>query len=197
MTGETNDAMLKALATRRSVKADLLTAPGPSATQLNAILTIAARVPDHKKLAPWRFMIIEGQAREQAGEFAAIACQQEEKDPPSPVRLEMERGRFLRAPLVVAVISSPVRRPGAPEWEQVLSAGAAAMNLCHAANAMGFATHWLTEWIAYSPYMRSSFGLSETERIVGFIHIGTATEKPDDRERPDLVSIVSRWNGSA
>ena len=188
-----NNAMLAALQARRSVKPDMLTEPAPSPEQIVDILTIASRVPDHKKLAPWRFIVFEGEARARAGEIFTEALKAEEIEPPSPVRLETERSRFLRAPLVIAVVSRVSLRPGAPEWEQVLSAGASAMNLCHAANAMGYATSWLTEWMAYSPAVKSAFGLAENERIAGFVHIGTAKESPSERERPALSDIVTRW----
>ncbi len=191
-----NPALIEALATRRSIKADRLAAPAPSAEELNTILTIAARVPDHKKLVPWRFIVFEGEARQAVGEIFAAACQAEENEP-SHVRLDTERARFLRAPLVVAVVSRISKRPGAPEWEQVLSAGAAAFNLCLAANAMGYGTCWLTEWVAYSPFVREKLGLAENERIVGFIHIGTPMEKPEERERPSLDAIVTRWDGGS
>lgn len=188
-----NDALIEALETRRSVKPDRLAAPAPAGAELDRILTVAARVPDHKKLVPWRFIVFEGEARAAAGEIFAAACQAEEKDPPSHVRLDTERARFLRAPLVVAVVSRIAKRPGAPEWEQILSAGAAAFNLCLAANALGYGTSWLTEWIAYSPYVREKLGLAENERIVGFVHIGTPMEKPEERDRPKLADIVTRW----
>lgn len=184
---------LKLLASRRSVKPDKLAAPGPSAAELQQILTIAARVPDHKKLVPWRFIVFEGEARDKFGAAIAEACAAEDRDPPSAVRLETERKRFLRAPLVVAVISRIVPKPGAPEWEQTLSAGACTYNLCLAANAMGYGTNWITEWIAYSPRIRTALGLAENERVAGFVYIGTASEKPDERERPDLDSLVTRW----
>lgn len=187
-----NEAMLSALRTRRSVKPDLLVEPAPSAQDLEDILTIAARVPDHKKLAPWRFIVISGEARAKAGAICAEACKAEDSEP-SPIRLETEANRFSRAPLVIAVVSRVTPRPGAPEWEQILSAGAAAMNLCHAANARGYATCWITEWIAYSPIVRRGFGLSESERFVGFIHIGTAKETPTDRDRPALADIVQTF----
>lgn len=187
-----NDLLLEALATRRSVKADRLAAPAPSGEELDRILTIAARVPDHKKLVPWRFIVFEGAARAAAGEVFAAACQAEENEP-SHVRLDTERNRFLRAPLVVAVVSRVAKRPGAPEWEQILSAGAAAFNLCLAANAAGYGTSWLTEWVAYSPFVREKLGLAENERIAAFVHIGTAQEKPEERERPRLADIVTRW----
>jgi nitroreductase len=188
-----NDDVLQLLATRRSVKPDKLVAPAPSGEELERILTIAARVPDHKKLVPWRFMVFEGDARAAAGEIFAAACEAEEKDPPSPIRLQTERARFTRAPLVVGVVSRATPRPGAPEWEQILSAGAAAYNLCLAANASGYGTNWLTEWIAYSPMVRQRLGLAENERIAAFVYIGTATEKPDERDRPKLADIVTRW----
>jgi nitroreductase len=187
-----NDALLAALETRRSVKPDRLEAPAPTGAELDRLLAIAARVPDHKKLVPWRFIVFEGEARAAAGEIFAAACQAEEKDP-SHVRLETERQRFLRAPLVVAVVSRIAKRPGAPEWEQILSAGAAAFNLCLAANAAGYGTSWLTEWIAYSPFVKEKLGLAENERIAGFVHIGTPKEKPEERDRPSLADIVTRW----
>lgn len=183
---------LELLKSRRSVKPDLLTQPAPSPGELATILGIAARVPDHKKLTPWRFVVIEGAARERLGEIAAEACRREEAEPPSHVRLETERKRFLRAPLVVAVVSRVKETRGAPEWEQILSAGAACMNLCIAANAHGYGTCWITEWISYSKYFTSEFGLADNERIAGFIHIGTAAEKPAERERPEMDKIVSR-----
>jgi nitroreductase len=187
-----NDAALQLLTTRRSVKPDRLAAPAPSGEELDRILTIAARVPDHKKLVPWRFMVFEGDARAAAGELFVAACKAEENEP-SPVRLETERNRFMRAPLVVAVVSRVAKRPGAPEWEQILSAGAAAFSLCLAANAAGYGTSWLTEWVAYSPSVRAGLGLQENERIAAFVQIGTAMEKPDERDRPNLADIVTRW----
>jgi nitroreductase len=190
-----HNPMLELLKSRRSVKPDLLAEPAPSRKELETILTVAARVPDHKKLAPWRFMIIEGEARAKAGEIIAAACAVEDAEPPSAVRLDLERRRLMRAPLVVAIVSRVVETRGAPEWEQVLSAGASAYNLCLAANAMGYATSWLTEWYSYSPSVKAAFGLAENERFVGFVHIGTATQKPDERVRPELKDIVTVWQG--
>lgn len=187
------DATLQLLRTRRSSKPDLLIAPGPDARQVDELLTIAARVPDHKKLVPWRFIVFEGEARARFGEVMARVCAEEEKEPPSDVRLDFERQRFLRAPLVIAVVSRVVETKGAPEWEQILSAGASAMTLCIAANAMGFATCWLTEWVAYSPRIGSELRLAANERIVGFVYIGTASVKPDERPRPALADVVTRW----
>lgn len=185
--------MLTMLATRRSVKPDKLVEPAPSAAELEQILSIASRVPDHKKLTPWRFIVFEGAARARMGEIVADACRAEEKEPPSRVRLETERKRFLRAPLVVAVVSRVTPKPGAPEWEQILSAGASCFNLCLAANALGYGTSWITEWLAYSPRVRAALGLADNERIAGFIHIGTRAETPEERERPRLAEIVTHW----
>lgn len=190
-----NKATLELLARRRSVKPDKMVEPGPDASQLDEILKIAARVPDHKKLVPWRFIVFSGDARARFGEKIAEACQAEEKEPPSPFRLDTERRRFSRAPVVVAVISRVVPKPGAPEWEQLMSAGAACYNLCVAANAAGFVTNWLTEWIAYSASIKAALGLAENERVAGFVYIGTKSEEPEDRERPVMADIVTHWEG--
>jgi nitroreductase len=188
-------AILEFLKRRRSAKPPLLALPGPTEEQLEDILTVAARVPDHKKLAPWRFVVFEGDARARFGEVLAASLSAEEKEPPSSVRLDMEKKRFTRAPVVVAVISRTVDNPGAPEWEQVLSCGAAAFNMCLAANALGFGTAWITEWYSYSRGVAAALGLAANERIAGFVYIGTETERQPDRDRPALASIVTRWQG--
>ena len=105
----------------------------------------------------------------------------------------MERGRFLRAPFVLAVVSEIKPRPGAPEWEQILSAGALCFNICIAANALGFGTSWITEWIAYSAHVRSALQLKDNERIAGFIYMGQPAEKPEERDRPDPKALLTRW----
>jgi len=191
MAQDTVDLLLK----RRSAKPAFLAEPGPTAQQLDTILTAAGRVPDHKKLEPWRFIIFEGEARAGFGRILLKACLAEEKQTPSAARLEMERTRLLRAPTVVAVISRVTPNPAAPEWEQILSCGAACFNLCLAANALGFGTAWITEWYSYSPAVRDGLELAANERIAGFIYIGTATEQQPDRDRPQLANIVSRWTG--
>jgi len=183
------------LASRRSVKANLLCEPGPSDAELREILTVGARVPDHKKLEPWRFIVFAGAAREQMGEVFAKACLAEQDAEASPVRLETERQRFLRAPVVVAVVSSIKDNPAVPEWEQTLSAGAVGFSTCLAANAKGYGTQWLTEWICYSEGVRGALGLTGGERIAAFIYIGTPRERLDDRDRPDLNRIVEHWSG--
>ena len=186
---------LELLLKRRSVKPVMLTEPGPNPVELEAILTAAARVPDHKKLVPWRFILFEGEARANFGRVLLKALQAEEKAAPSAARLETERTRLVRAPTVIAVISRVTPNPAAPEWEQVLSCGAACFNLCLAANALGFGTSWITEWYSYSRTVQRALGLQANERIAGFIYIGTAKEPQAERERPKLAEIVSRWNG--
>ena len=157
--------------------------PGPSRASLDAMLTIAARVPDHKKLAPWRFIVIEGDAGARFGAELARVCASKEPEA-SESRHATERDRFLRAPAIVAVMSNPVTHPAAPEWEQMLSAGAVCLNLLHAASAQGFGAQWITEWYGYDAQVRAAFGLAAHERIAGFVYIGTPTEKPPSASGP-------------
>ena len=186
---------LELLLRRRSAKAAMLSEPGPDPGELEAILTAAARVPDHKKLVPWRFILFEGDARAAFGRVLLKACAAEEKEPPSAARLEAERTRLLRAPTVVAVVSRVTPNPGAPEWEQILSCGAACLNMCLAANALGYGTCWITEWYSYSAGVRAGLRLAANERMAGFVYIGTTREQQADRDRPDLSKIVTRWTG--
>ena len=184
------NATLDLLKTRRSVPPTLLAEPGPDRAALDAILTLAARVPDHGKLAPWRFLVIAGAARERIGETIAAAFAADDPEA-GPERLEQERRRLMHAPVAVAVVSRAGPHVKIPEWEQVLSAGAAAMNLVVGANASGFATSWLTEWYAYDRRILDALGLAPSEKLAGFVHIGTAREVPSDRPRPDLAEIVT------
>ena len=191
MSQETIDLLLK----RRSAKPAMLAAPGPTSEQLTTILTAATRVPDHKRLEPWRFIVFEGEARAAFGRVLLKACLAEEKETPTAGRLEMERMRLLRSPTVIAVISRTTPNPAAPEWEQILSCGAACFNLCLAATALGFGTCWITEWYSYSRGVRAALQLAANERVAGFVYIGTAGARQDERERPRLQDIVSRWDG--
>jgi nitroreductase len=154
------------------------------------MLRIASRVPDHGKLAPWRFLVIAGDARDRAGRLALDIKLADEPDLDEP-RRQAELTRFSRSPLVIAVVSRVVPHAKIPEWEQVLSAGAVAMALTVAANAMGFATAWLTEWCAYDARYRAALGLAEHERVAGFVHIGRPKITPEDRPRPALADIVA------
>lgn len=184
--------ILDLLLARRSVSANALAEPGPNLAELELMLRAASRVPDHKKLVPWRFLLFQGEARAAFGKVLAAVCRAEETDP-GAFRLENEANRFLRAPLVVAVISRVVKNPAAPEWEQILSAGAACQNLIVAATALGYGAQWITEWCGYSPGIRQALGLADNERVAGFIYIGTPKEKPEERERPALAEIVAAW----
>jgi nitroreductase len=185
------NATLDLLRTRRSVPPVQLDGPGPDGPTLDAILTLAARVPDHGKLAPWRFIVIEGEARARVGETIAAAFAADNPGADA-ARLDLERRRLGHAPTVVAVVSRAGPHVKIPEWEQVLSAGAAAMNLVVAANAAGFATSWLTEWFAYDRRVLDALGLSPAERLAAFVHVGRAREVPSDRPRPALSEIVTR-----
>jgi nitroreductase len=185
---------LDLLTSRRSVKPMELTAPGPNPAQLDTILTVATRVPDHGKLAPWRFIVFEGEARHAAG--AAIAAVFQADHPEATAeQAAFERNRLARAPLVIAVVSRAGPHVKIPEWEQVLSAGASAMSLVFAAHALGFAANWITEWYAYDRRTLDALGVSANERIAGFVHIGTPAQKPEERPRPPLDAVVTRFGG--
>jgi len=189
-----NAALKSYLKTRRSVGQAFLTAPGPDAGQLEEMLTIATRVPDHGKLAPWRLVLFEGEARERAGERLAEIVKRREPAAQA-ARLEVERKQFLPAPLVVGVISTASEHPKIPQFEQLISAGNVAFNLVHAAYALGFAASWVTRWFAYDEEAAAMLGARPGERFVGFVHIGTPTATIEDRPRPALADIVTRWNG--
>ncbi len=181
------------LKTRRSFPSMNLVEPGPTPEQLTDLLTIASRVPDHGKLAPWRFILFRGDARAAAGEATAAVLLKNRPDIDEK-SLAHEKNRFLRSPLVVAVVSRAAPHVKIPEWEQLMSAGAVAMNLIVAANAMGFATQWLTEWVTYDAEARHVLGLADTERLVGLVYVGTPNTDPFERPRPALADIVSEWS---
>ena len=179
---------------RRSLTVKDMTSPGPSEEQLHQILEIGSRVPDHKKQAPWRFLTIEGTAREKIGKTLRAVFTKNNPET-SEELLDFEEKRFLRAPLVIAVISTAsADNPKVPEWEQILTAGAVCQNILIASNAMGFAGQWLSEWYAYDPDILATFGIAKKERIAGFIYIGSATKEPSERSRPDLSELVQQWN---
>ena len=185
---------LQLLKTRRSVKPMELAAPGPAAAEIDTLLTIASRVPDHGKLTPWRFIVIEGDARLAAGEKIAAAYRADHPQA-TPDQVEFERKRLARAPLVIAVVSRAGPHVKIPEWEQLLSAGAACMSLVFAAHALGYAASWITEWYAYDRRVLDALGLAAHERMAGFVHIGKPAQAPEDRPRPPLTDIASRYGG--
>jgi|SRR3569623_792407 len=183
---------LELLKTRRSLKPMEMTGPGPSAAELDTILTIGSRVPDHGKLSPWRFIVFESDSRTRAGEiFARLFAQ---KNPQATAdQVEKERTRFLQAPLVIAVVSKTVEHVKVPAWEQELSAGASAMNIVHAAHALGYASDWVTGWLAFDRDVLNALGVAPHEKVAGFIHIGKPTRTIEDRPRPSLADIVTRF----
>lgn len=189
-----NTALLDYLKTRRSVGIGFLKDPGPTPDELQQMLSIATRVPDHGKLTPWRLVIIEGDDRIKAGEkLAEIA--RHNNPALDEASLANERRQFLPAPLTIGVIFSPKPMPKAPELEQLLSAGNVCLNLMHAAFAMGYAASWVTRWFAFDTAAQAMLGAKAGERFVGFVHIGTPTTVIEDRDRPDLDRVVSRWQG--
>ena len=183
---------LELLKTRRSVKPMELGGPPPTAAEIDILLTIATRVPDHGKLAPWRFIVFEGEARQAAGAIIAEVFRAQRPDA-TPDQVEFERQRLARAPLVIAVVSRAGPHVKIPEWEQQLSAGASAMNLVLAAHALGYAASWITEWYAYDRAVLDRLGLKPDERLAGFVHIGRPAKPPEDRDRPQLAAIVTRF----
>ena len=185
---------LQLLKTRRSVKPMELTGPAPSPAEIETLLGIASRVPDHGKLSPWRFVVFSDDARLAAGEKIAAVFGQDHADA-TPNQIDFERKRLARAPLVIAVVSRAGPHVKIPEWEQQLSAGASTMSLVIAAHAMGFAASWITEWYAYDRRVLGALGLASNERVAGFVHIGHMAKPPEDRERPKLSDIVSYYEG--
>lgn len=183
---------LSLLKTRRSTKPLALAAPGPTGAEIDTLLSIASRVPDHGKLTPWRFIVFEGEARLKAGEMIASVFQANRPEATAD-QVAFERNRLARAPLVIAVVSRAGPHAKIPEWEQIMSAGAAATSLVMATHAMGYAASWLTEWIAYDRRVLDALGLAPDERIAGFVHIGRAEKEPEDRARPALSEIVTRF----
>jgi nitroreductase len=179
--------VLAFLATRRSASAVTLAEPAPSADELDILLRLATRVPDHGKLSPWRFVVLEGQDKADfAAKLEALALSR--SDQTAAAKL----AKLKIPPLAVAVISAP--KPAAiPEWEQVLSAGAAATTLLYAALAMGYGANWITDWYAYDPRANAILGLEAAEKVAGFLLIGTPREPPLERERPQVAPLVSRW----
>jgi nitroreductase len=186
---------LDLLKTRRSIKPIELNGPAPSPAEIETLLTIASRVPDHGKLTPWRFIVFEGDARLSAGEKIATAFRAKRPDA-TPDQVEYERKRLARAPLVIAVVSRAGPHVKIPEWEQIMSAGAAATSLVFAAYALGFAASWLTEWYAYDRAVLDALGVKPDERIAGFVHIGRAVKLAEDRPRPPLADIVTRYGAN-
>jgi nitroreductase len=189
-----NETIMDFLLTRTSVPVQDLKAPGPDDAQIAKIIAAASRVPDHGKLAPWRFIIYRGEAREEVGR-RLVALAEELEGPLPEGRRMKEQTRFSRAPVVIGVVSTPKHHPSIPDWEKFLSGGMAAMNLMIAANALGFGTNLITNWYSDSPEGRAVLGLAPDERVVGFVHIGSFDGPVQDRPRPDPATLYADYTG--
>lgn len=185
---ETNAAALDFLKTRRSRPAKTLTVPVPDRQQLRDLLTIAARTPDHGKLEPWRFLVLEKQALERLSSTVQARGDALGVDPD---KVQKAVTQFADADLAVAVIGCPKPSEKIPEIEQTLSTGAVCLALVNAALASGWGANWLSGWISHDrDWRESNLGLMPHEWIAGFIHIGTETSTPPERPRPDLDRIT-------
>ncbi len=182
------------LKTRRSVGGAFLRDPGPSEEELREIVTVGTRVPDHGKLTPWRLVVIDGEARVRVGEKLAEIAQKRHPEH-DEAALNVERNRFLPAPVTIGVISRAGPHEKIPEFEQLLSAGNVAFNLLNAAHALGYAANWTTRWYAFDPEAAQMLGAREGERFIGFVAIGTPTATIEDRPRPAFEDVVTRWQG--
>ena len=181
---------------RRSVVVRNMAEPGPNSEDLEKILRAGMRVPDHGRLTPCRFIVIRGDARMKMGKILGKAFRKENPDCIDE-QVEIEEERFIRAPSVVAVVSRTNPEHKIPEWEQILSSGAACQNMLTAALGMGFAAQWITEWYAYNEDVKSALGLKLRDRVSGFLYFGSLTDAPTDRIRPDYEDIVSEWSEPA
>ncbi|MBX4937521.1 nitroreductase family protein [Rhizobium binae] len=181
------------LAVRRSIPAFQMCEPGPEKAEIEEILRLALRVPDHGKIAPWRFIVYRGQERVRLGE-ALLKLALETKPDLSEEMIKVERTRFTRAPVVVAVVSRAGPHIKIPEWEQLMSAGALCLNVILSANANGYVANWLTEWFAYDERAYRLLGVGSDEKVAGFIHIGSTTFPAIERPRPELADTVT-WIG--
>jgi nitroreductase len=190
MTSPIIDFMLK----RNSAPIPELREPAPGDDEIATMIRIATRVPDHGRLAPWRFIVYRGKAREEIGEKLADLAEKRE-GPLTEARRNQELTRFSRAPLVIGVISSPKENPKIPQWEMFLSGGAAAMSLVLAASALGYGTNWITNWYSDVEEGRRILGLAPHERVVGFVHIGSYEGPAPERPRPDVAALYADYAG--
>lgn len=184
---------LDLLLTRHSYKPiDMFPVGGPSEAELKLILTIAARVPDHGKLMPWRFIVFEDEARNRAG---TIFAEKFARDNPSatPDQISFQKGLFLRAPLVIAIVSRTIDHVKIPRWEQDMSAGCSLMNMLLAAHTLGYVGCIMSEWIAYDREVLQALGLSAEEKIAGYVYIARPARDSGNRPRPALADIVTRF----
>jgi nitroreductase len=185
-------SLLRFLETRKSASAKAMTGPGPDAAQLQAMLQLAVRVPDHGKLTPWRFVVFEGEARKGVGEQFADRFKALHPEYPDDM-INFQRTLFMRAPVVVGVVSTAALHGKIPVWEQQMSAAAVCFNLVLAAQAHGFDAQWQSDWVAYDLCAKAIMGVTPQENVAGLIYIGTAASALEDRPRPDAVTITTHW----
>ena len=190
MNHSKKQAVTEFMLSRRSVLIKNMVEPGPNADELETILTIATRVPDHRKLEPWRLFVIQGDERREFGE--RLAAVKAKKEDITNIQINIEKDCFMRAPLVIAVIASPVEHK-TPEVEQILSAGAVCQNINIAAGSLGYASQWVTGWSCLDPAAQQAIGLNNKEFIAGYLYIGSSDEQPQDRQRPELKNVVTYW----
>ena len=182
-----SDEMRRRLATRRSAPAQALTGPGPTPDEIEDILALGARSPDHGKLFPWRFVVMGPQSRADLARALAPLAERQ----PDPVKAAKVLSKLTAAPVTILVVSAPVPSPKVPRWEQQLSAGAVGMNLEHAANALGYSASWITDWYSYDREATALYGIGENEQVAGFIHIGHVAEPLLERPRPDVAALTT------
>ena len=181
------------LATRRSARPRDLAEPGPDPAQLRQILEIAARSPDHGKLAPWRFVHVARDRRAAFARTLEAAYRAGKAEPPGRVEIEAVHRFATQAPELVVLLSCPVEGSKIPVWEQELSCGAVGMNLLHAAASLGFGGGWVTGWAAYSPPVLEALGGRKPERVAGFLFLGTPGAELEERVRPVIEEVVREW----
>ena len=186
-----DNPVISFLTSRRSVTAKNM-APGQvSDADLDAILTAGLRVPDHGALKPWRLVVLQGDIRKTLDEEVILAEFMRANPDAEDKFIAIETARLQRAHTVIAVLSSPVEHPKIVEWEMALSAGAVCTTLLYAAQSMGYAAQWLTEWYAYNDAMLTRLGgVIGHDRIAGFIYIGEKVKDPMERTRPDRDDVV-------
>lgn len=193
MNGMLNDrsSPLSLLQSRRSAKPRCMAGPGPTPEELEQVLAIASRTPDHGKLQPWRFVIVEDSQRDALGALLRQALSEE--DPCATIAHHTKEDEFAHyGGTLVVLVSAPVPGHKVPVWEQELSCGAAGMNLLHAAAALGYDSGWVTGWRAYSPRVTAAF-CEAGQRIAGFIFIGRSTVELEERPRPRQQDVVRNW----
>lgn len=189
-----NTSVIDFMLARRSAPIKELAEPAPSDADIDTMLRVATRVPDHGRLTPWRFIIYRGDSRIRAGKMLAELAERRE-GPLTPARHEQELERFSRAPLVIGVVSVPKENPKIPQWEMFLSGGMVAMNLIHAAHALGYGANIITNWYSDAEEGRRILGLAPDERVIGFVHIGSHPQTTPDRPRPEIGPLVSDYSG--